>query len=28
MNTPERPFDVYSADVSEHTEVRRGIWPG
>jgi isoamylase len=25
MNTPERPLDVYSADVSEHTEVRRGV---
>ena len=25
MNKPERPLDVYSADVSEHTEVRRGV---
>ncbi|MCR4299432.1 MAG: glycogen debranching protein GlgX, partial [Gallionella sp.] len=25
MNKPERPLDVYVADVSEHTEVRRGV---
>lgn len=25
MNTPERPLDDYLADVSEHTEVRRGV---
>jgi isoamylase len=25
MNKPERPLDVYVADVCEHTEVRRGV---
>ena len=25
MNTPERPLDDYVAEVSEHTEVRRGV---
>jgi len=25
MNTPERPLHDYAAEVSEHTEVRRGV---